>query len=68
MLRKANLPDIHFHDLRHSAASLLLTLNTHPRMELLGHLQINLTMNTTYSHVVPEVLRQAVGKLGASPK
>ncbi len=69
ILRKAGLPDIRFHDLRHSAASLLLALNVHPRvvMELLGHSQISLTMNT-YSHVVPDLLRDAVGKLGAALK
>lgn len=51
--------------MRHSAASLLLALNVHPRvvMELLGHSQISLTMDT-YSHVVHDVLREAVGKLG----
>ena len=65
VLAKAELPHIRFHDLRHSAASLLLALNVHPRivMELLGHSQISLTMDT-YSHVVPDVLREAVGKLG----
>jgi len=64
ILRRANLPDIRFHDLLHSAASLLLALNTHPRivMELLGHLQISMSMNT-YSHVVADLLREAVGKL-----
>jgi integrase len=69
ILKKAGLPDIRFHDLRHSAASLLLTLNVHPRvvMELLGHSQISLTMNT-YSHVVPDLLREAVGKLGVTLK
>jgi site-specific recombinase XerD len=53
--------------LRHSAASLLLALNIHPRvvMELLGHSQISLTMDT-YSHTVPEILRDAVDKLGAA--
>ncbi len=67
ILRKAELPAIRFHDLRHSAASLLLALNIHPRivMELLGHTQISLTMNT-YSHVVPEVLCEAIDKLGAA--
>jgi integrase len=55
------------HDLRHSAASLLLALNIHPRvvMELLGHSQISLTMDT-YSHTVPEILRDAIDKLGAA--
>jgi integrase len=69
ILKKAGLPDIRFHDLRHSAASLLLALNVHPPvvMELLGHSQISLTMNT-YRHVVPDLLRPAVGKLGAALK
>jgi integrase len=66
-LGKAGLPDIRLHDLRHSAASLLMALNIHPRvvMELLGHSQISLTMNT-YSHTVPEILRDAIDKLGAA--
>jgi len=69
ILKKSGLPDIRFHDLRHSAASLLLALNVHPRvvMELLGHSQISLTMNT-YTHVVPNLLREAVVKLGAALK
>lgn len=58
-LRHAGLPDIRFHDLRHSCASLLLAQNVHPRvvMEILGHSTIALTMNT-YSHVLPEAQRQ----------
>src|SRR5262249_34105736 len=43
LLKKANLPaTLRFHDLRHSAASLLLTQGIHPRaiMELLGHSSI----------------------------
>jgi integrase len=65
ILKDAELPHIRFRDLRHSAASLLLALKIHPSavMELLGHSQISLTMDT-YSHVVPDVLREAVGKLG----
>jgi integrase len=67
VLEKTGLPDIRLHDLRHSAASLLLALNIHPRvvMELLGHSQISLTMDT-YSHTVPEILREAIDKLGAA--
>ncbi len=65
VLEKAGLPEIRLHDLRHSAASILLALNIHPRivMELLGHSQISLTMDT-YSHTVPEILRDAMDKLG----
>jgi integrase len=57
---QAGLPKIRFHDLRHTAASLLLEQNTHPKVvqELLGHSQINLTLDT-YSHVIPTLQREA---------
>jgi integrase len=63
-LGRAGLPDIRFHDLRHSCASLLLAQNVHPRvvMAILGHSTITLTMNT-YSHVMPQAQRQAVDLL-----
>lgn len=60
------LPRIRFHSLRHTAASLLLAQGTHPRvvMELLGHSQIGLTMNT-YSHVIPSLEREAADRMNA---
>ena len=60
-LRKAGLPDMRFHDLRHSCASILLAQNVHPRviMEILGHSEIGTTMNL-YAHVIPEVQESAV--------
>jgi len=67
LLAKADLPSsIRLHDSRHFAASLLLAQGTHPRtvMEILGHSDISLTMNT-YSHVVPEVMREAAEKIDA---
>src|SRR5262249_43866993 len=56
----AGLPPLRFHDLRHSAASLLLAQGVPPRvvMEVLGHSQIGVTMNT-YSHVVPALVDAA---------
>ena len=56
VLADLGLPQMRFHDLRHSAATLLLAKGTHPRlvMELLGHSQVSLTLNT-YSHVVGEM-------------
>jgi integrase len=59
-LVRAGLPDIRFHDLRHSCASLLVAQGLHPRvvMETLGHSTITLTMNT-YSHVMPALQREA---------
>jgi len=66
LLKKACLPDIRFHDLRHSCASLLLAQGVSPRviMETLGHSQISLTMNT-YSHVMPVLMREAADKMDA---
>lgn len=59
-LAAAELRRIRFHDLRHSAASILLAEGTPMRvvMELLGHSTITLTANT-YSHVMPAALREA---------
>lgn len=66
LLKKAGLPNIRFHDLRHTAASLLLVQGVSPRvvMETLGHSQISLTMNT-YSHVMPVLQRDAAEKMDA---
>ncbi len=52
-LVRAGLPDIRFHSIRHSVASILLEKNTHPKLvaELLGHSSVNLTLNQ-YSHII----------------
>lgn len=62
----AELPRVRIHDLRHTAATLLLTQGVHPRvvMELLGHSQIAVTMNL-YSHVVPELRKEAADRMDA---
>jgi integrase len=54
LLRKDGLPDIRFHDLRHTCATHLLTKGVHPKVvsELLGHSSIAITLDT-YSHVIP---------------
>jgi integrase len=63
-LRSAGLPRIRFHDLRHSCATLLLVQGVSPRvvMDVLGHSEIAMTMDT-YSHVVPELQRDAANKM-----
>jgi integrase len=60
LLQHADLPDIRFHDLRHSCATVLISQGVHPRivMEIMGHSQISVTMNT-YGHVLPETQREA---------
>lgn len=60
------LPKIRFHDLRHSCATMLLSQGVPQRtlMEILGHSQISLTMNT-YSHVLPEMTRAAADLMDA---
>ena len=64
ILRGAGLPAIRYHDLRHTAATLLLAQGVDPRtiMETLGHSQISLTLNT-YAHVVPALQREAAAKM-----
>jgi integrase len=59
-------PDIRLHDLRHTHATVLLSLGTNPKIvsERLGHSSISVTMDT-YSHVLPTIQRQAVDQLHA---
>jgi integrase len=56
--RRAGLDWLRLHDLRHGCATFLLAKNVPDRviMEVLGHAEIGVTMNT-YAHVLP-VLRQ----------
>jgi len=67
LLKNAELPSVlRFHDLRHTAATLLLAQGVHPRaiMELLGHSSITVTMNV-YGHVLPAMMREAADKMDA---
>ena len=63
-LKLAGLPNIRFHDLRHTAATLMLQQNVNPKVvqERLGHSDITLTLNT-YSHVLPSMQEEAAEKL-----
>ena len=50
------LPHMRFHDLRHSAATILLAMKVHPKVvqEILGHSQITMTLDV-YSHALPSM-------------
>lgn len=56
LLKETELPRIRFHDLRHSAASILLAKGVNPKVvqELLGHSSIKITMDL-YSHIMPSI-------------
>ena len=60
MLKGAKLPQIRFHDLRHTCATLLLSKNVNPKVvsEMLGHATIAVTLDT-YSHVLPTMQESA---------
>jgi integrase len=64
LLEKAGLPDIRFHDVRHSSATMLLGMKVHPKIvqELLGHSQIAITLDI-YSHVLPTMQEETMNKI-----
>jgi hypothetical protein len=55
---------VRFHDLRHSAATILLSIGVPAKVvqEILGHSQISMTMDT-YFHVLPSMQQEAMSKL-----
>ncbi len=65
LLESAGLPQITFHDLRHTCASLLFQKNGHPKFvqELLGHASVAITLDT-YSHMPPGMGSEAADAVG----
>ncbi len=66
LLKKAGLPDVSFHALRHTHASLLFAQGVHGKVvqERLGHSSIAITLDR-YSHMVPSLDRDAADRLDA---
>jgi integrase len=64
LLRRAGLPHMRFHDLRHSAATMLLNMGVPAKVvqELLGHSDINITLGV-YGHVLSSMQQEAIDKL-----
>ena len=66
LMRAAGLPKTtRPYDLRHTFATLMLEQGENPKVvqEVLGHSRITHTMDT-YSHVSPNIQKEAFGRLG----
>lgn len=52
--RRAGLPDVHFHDLRHTSVAFAIQMGAHPKeiQTRLGHAQIAMTLDL-YGHLFP---------------
>ncbi len=64
--KRAGLPRLRLHDLRHTAATHLLTNHVHPKVvqDLLGHSTIAITLDT-YSHVMQPLAKDASGHMSS---
>jgi integrase len=60
LIKKAGLPDRRFHDLRHTAATILLLRGVNVKLvsEMLGHSDITMTLRV-YGHLLPHTHEQA---------
>ena len=67
LIKKAGLPRMRFHDLRHTHATLLLSQGIHPKVvqERLGHSSVMMTLDT-YSHVTSSLQAEAAVQLDAA--
>jgi integrase len=66
-LRSAEIPDFHFHALRHTFASRLAMkgVDLYRVQTLMGHKTPEMTQR--YAHLSPDTLREAVERLDAEP-
>ncbi len=64
LLNEAGLPHMHFHDLRHSVVTLLISTGVDPRsiQEFVGHEDITTTLGI-YGHMLPSMQQGIVEKL-----
>ena len=64
MILDSGLSHMHFHDLRHSAATILLSMGVNMKViqELLEHGDIAITLGR-YSHLLPSIQKETVDKL-----
>jgi integrase len=64
-LKRAKLPDINFHALRHTTVSLLITSGFDPNTAayIAGHASAAFTV-ATYDHAMPESVKAGIAKMG----
>ncbi len=67
VLARSGLPRVRFHDMRHTAATILLAQGVHPNLvsEMLACPSISLTLDT-YSHVIPTMHAAAADAMDAA--
>ncbi|MFP3122610.1 tyrosine-type recombinase/integrase [Ectobacillus funiculus] len=65
IIKKADVPKIRFHDMRHTHATLLLLQGVNPKIvsERLGHADVRITLDT-YSHLLPSMQKETALKFG----
>ena len=63
-IEKVDVPEISFHEMRHTHATLLLLAGVSPKVvqERLGHSNVSITLQT-YSHVLPSLQAHAAAAL-----
>lgn len=64
-VRRAGVPQIRLHDIRHTAATLALVGGAHPKQvqEMLGHARVAITLDV-YSHVTEQMHAETAEKIG----
>ncbi len=64
--RRIELPEIRFHDPKHTCAMILLAARVNPKIvsEMLGHASVAITLDI-YSHVLPDMQQNAATVMGA---
>ncbi|HEV2461216.1 MAG TPA: tyrosine-type recombinase/integrase [Ktedonobacterales bacterium] len=67
ILAPAGLPAVRFHDLRHTAATLMLAghVDVKTVSTMLGHASVRITLDV-YAHVLPGMQQSAVAVLDAA--
>lgn len=68
-IKLSGVPQIRFHDLRHTHATILLQMGENPKVvsERLGHSEVGITLDT-YSHVLPNMQKELANNFDLTMK